>query len=67
MTDTLWIVTCTDLHLAVGPFGNEVDAVQQAVFLTRTSECTFKPVPFTAVVKNPHEVERDWRGKMTYL
>lgn len=47
-TSPTWIVTCTDLHSAFGPYSSKGEALEDASRATRESEqgCVYLPVEF---------------------
>jgi hypothetical protein len=39
-----YVVVCTDMHMAVGPFPTHAEAITAAITLTELGECSFQPV-----------------------
>jgi len=43
MTET-WIVVCTELHAALGPYGSAEEALEQAKAMSEKDSCVYVPV-----------------------
>jgi len=62
----MWVVVCTDLHVANGPYQSPTDALMIAKRMTKESNCVFIPVPLLLKGQVMHEPPRSSHEKYSH-